>query len=68
MADIRLKLDEVKLCIKNAQLVLHGIRHDATGAIADPIDLARPWSAQQALQGLLNVDGINDQSLNGDPE
>lgn len=68
MADIRLKLDEVKLCIKNAQLVLHGIRHDATGAIADHIDLVLPWNAQQALQGFMNLDGINYQSLNGDAE
>jgi len=68
MADIRLKLDEVKLCIKNAQLVLHGVRHDATGAIADHIDLVLPWSAQQTLQGFLNLDGINYQSLNGDTQ
>lgn len=66
MADIRLKLDEVKFCIKNAQVVLHGIRRDATGAIADHIDIALPWNAQRILSTLANFDGINYESLNGD--
>ena len=66
MADIRLKLDEVKLCIKDAQLILHGVRRDASGAIADHVDIALPWSCQQALGRLANFDGIGYQSLNGE--
>jgi len=63
MADIRLQLDEVRLCIKNAQLILHGVRHDATGHIVDHVDLTLPWSVQQALSRLANFDGINYRSL-----
>ena len=64
MAEIRLRLDEVKLCIKDAQLILHGVRRDASGAVADHIDIALPWECRQALDRLTNFDGIDYRSLN----
>ncbi len=64
MADIRLKLDEVKLCVKDAQLLLHGVRRDSNGQLVDHIDITLPWSFHQALGRLVNFDGINYQSLN----
>ena len=67
MADIRLRLDEVRLCIKDAQLMLHGVRHDEAGHIVDHVDITLPWSCQQALSRLANFDGIDDRSLNETP-
>lgn len=64
MADIRLKLDEVKLCIKDMQFMLHGVRRSAAGQIIDHVDIVLPWSAQHALSQLTNFDGINYHSLN----
>lgn len=64
MAAIHLQVDEVQLCVKNAQLYLHGVRRDAAGQIIDHIDLILPWTFQQALSRLTNLDGINYQSLN----
>ena len=60
MADIRLKLDAVLWSIKDAQLILHGVRRDATGAVTDHVDIALPWGFQRTLT---NFDGINYRSL-----
>jgi hypothetical protein len=66
MADIRLTLDEVRLCIKDAQLILHGVRCDASGQIVDHIDIALPWNFQQTLARLQNFDGMDYLSLDGE--
>lgn len=63
MADIRLRVDEVKLCVKDAQLFLHGVRKDSAGHIVDHVDLILPWNFQHALT---NLDGIDYQSINGE--
>jgi hypothetical protein len=64
MAEIRLKLDEVKLCVKDAQLILHGVRLDAQGYIIDHVDIALPWDFQRTVA---NFDGIDYRSLDGQP-
>jgi len=56
-------LDDVRLCIKGAQLILHGVRFDANGQIADHIDIVLPWGFQRALS---NFDGIDYRSLDGE--
>jgi hypothetical protein len=63
MAEIRLKLDEVTLCIKDAQIILHGIRRERTGAVADHVDITLPWSVQRFLPHAVNLDGIDYRSL-----
>ena len=63
MADIRLQVHEVRLCIKNAQLYLHGVRRDAEGRIVDHVDLILPWNFQRALA---NFDAIDYHSLDDD--
>ena len=63
MADIRLRVDEVRLCIKDAQLYLHGVRRDSDGRIVDHVDLILPWNFQRAVA---NVDNIEDHSLEND--
>lgn len=60
MAEIRLQVHEVKLCVKNAQLYLHGVRRDAAGRIIDHVDLILPWAFQRAVA---NLDAINYHSL-----
>lgn len=59
MADIRLKLDEVKLCIKDMQFMLHGVRYGHNKQVVDHVDIVLPWGFQQALGRLANFDGIN---------
>ena len=66
MAEIRLRLDEVKLCIKNAQLILHGVRCDVSGQIVDHIDITLPWGFQKCVSRLANFDGIDYHSLDGE--
>jgi len=56
MADIRLKVDEVKLCIKDEKLYLHGVRRDLAGHIVDHVDLILPWSFQRAVANLDNIE------------
>ena len=68
MADIRLQLDEVKLCIKDVRLTLHGVRHDRSGHIIDHIDIVLPWEFQHTLSKLANLDGIDYRLLNGEVE
>jgi hypothetical protein len=68
MADIRLQVDEVKLCIKDAQLTLPGVRHDRGGYIVDHIDIVLPWEFQHTLSTLANLDGIDYRLLNGEVE
>ena len=63
MATIRLQVDEVKLCVKNAQLYLHGVCRDAAGRVVDHIDLILPWAFQRAVA---NLDAINYHSLEDD--
>ena len=63
MAAIRLQVHEVKLCVKNAQLYLHGVRRDAAGHIIDHIDLILPWGFQRALA---HLDAMNSHSLEED--
>ena len=63
MADIRMDVNEVTLCVKGARLLLHGIRRDAQGRIIDHVDLVLPWSAQRALANIANLDGIDYRSL-----
>lgn len=60
MAQIRLQVDEVKLCVKNAQRYLHGVRRDVAGRIVDHIDLILPWTFERAIA---NLDAINYHSL-----
>ena len=60
MADIRLQVDEVKFCVKDARVYLHGVRRDAEGRIVDHVDLILPWNFQRALA---NFDGIDYRSL-----
>ena len=60
MADIRLRVDEVKLCVKDAQLYLHGVRRDVDGRVVDHVDLILPWNFQRAVT---NLDGIHYGSL-----
>ena len=62
MTHIRLQVHEVKLCVKNAQLYLHGVRRDAEGRIVDHVDLILPWSFQRAVA---NVDNIERHALDG---
>lgn len=64
MADIRLKLDEVKLCIKGMQLMLHGVKYGDRKEVVDHVDIVLPWSVQRALSRLANFDGIDYRSLN----
>ena len=63
MAAIRLQVDEVKLCVKNTQLYLHGVRRDAAGRVLDHIDLVLPWMFERAIA---NIDAINSRSLEDD--
>jgi hypothetical protein len=63
MADIRLTLDEVQLCVKEAQLVLHGVRRDAEGRVVDHVDITLPWGFQRTVA---NFDGIDYRSLDGE--
>lgn len=63
MADIRLQVNEVRLCIKDAQLYLHGIRRDAEGRVVDHVDLILPWTFQRTVA---NLDNIDYHSLNGE--
>jgi len=56
MADIRLKVDEVKLCVKGAQLYLHGVRRDRDGQVVDHVDLMLPWNFQRAVANLDNLE------------
>ncbi|GEM_PF-4032681 len=56
MADIRLQVNEVKLCIKNARLYLHGVRRDAEGRVVDHVDVILPWNFQRAITNLDNID------------
>ncbi len=63
MAHIRLQVNEVKLCVKDAQLYLHGIRRDEAGRVVDHIDLILPWNFQRAVA---NVDNINAHSRDGE--
>ena len=53
----------MKLCVKNAQLYLHGVRRDVAGRIIDHIDLILPWAFQRAVS---NLDAINYHSLEDD--
>ena len=67
MADIRLRIDEVFGFIKNAEIVLHGVRRDAQGKIIDHIDLALPLACRQMLRNLKNMDGVDYASLGDSP-
>jgi len=64
MADVRMRLDEVRLCIKDAQLVLHGVRRNSGGEVIDHVDIALPWGFRDALVKPVNLDGINYPSFN----
>lgn len=63
MAEVRLHVNEVKLCVKGAQLYLHGVRRDGDGRVLDHIDLILPWAFERALA---NLDGMNYHSLDDD--
>lgn len=58
MAHIRLHVNEVKLCVKNTQLFLHGVRRDAQGRVVDHVDLILPWAFERALANLDHLDRI----------
>lgn len=55
MAHIRLEVDEVRLCVKNERLFLHGLRRDTEGRVVDHVDLVLPWTFQRALTHLDNI-------------
>ena len=59
MADIRLQVDEVKLCRKDAKLFLHGVRRDAHGRLVDHVDVILPWAFERALANLDNLDRMS---------
>jgi len=65
MAEIRLRVDEAALCVKDAQLILHGVRRDRTGQVVDHIDVVLPWAFRAQLARTTNFDGIDYRSLEG---
>ena len=63
MAAIRLQVDEVKLCVKDTQLYLRGVRRDSAGRVLDHIDLILPWTFERAVA---NIDAINSRAREDD--
>jgi len=56
MAHVRIHVNEVKLCVKNAQLYLHGVRRDGQGRVVDHVDVVLPWAFERALANLDNLE------------
>lgn len=68
MAEIRLHVDEAALCVKGAQLILHGVRRDRAGQTVDHVDVVLPWAFRAQLARTTNFDGIDYRSLDGDAQ